>query len=153
MEDALRESKPYTDRLFSRARRVWSWILSWVLCGPRRRTRVAKMTALVILPCKLTAAFENPQLKSIGQSIWPNHLVISSTRLRVKQQDMLHSEQLLVQSAQISNLVLLPRRKDSLSVTLFKHPVIAKTKRLSPTDTSLNYDVTADNNNVFIFHE
>ncbi|KAM6541455.1 hypothetical protein CsatB_005902 [Cannabis sativa] len=39
MEDALRESKPYTDRLFPRARRVWSWILSWVLCGPRRRTR------------------------------------------------------------------------------------------------------------------
>ncbi|KAF4401174.1 hypothetical protein G4B88_014015 [Cannabis sativa] len=39
MEDALRESRPYTDILFPRARRVWSWILSWVLCGPRRRTR------------------------------------------------------------------------------------------------------------------
>ncbi|KAF4384721.1 hypothetical protein F8388_004028 [Cannabis sativa] len=38
MEDALRESRPYTDILFPRARRVWSWILSWVLCGPRRRT-------------------------------------------------------------------------------------------------------------------
>ncbi|KAF4369654.1 hypothetical protein F8388_021987 [Cannabis sativa] len=48
MEDALRESKPYTDRLFSRARRVWSWILSWVLCGPRRRTRM-EVTIVVVV--------------------------------------------------------------------------------------------------------
>ncbi|KAF4392545.1 hypothetical protein F8388_000672 [Cannabis sativa] len=26
MEDALRESKPYTDRLFSRARRAINWV-------------------------------------------------------------------------------------------------------------------------------
>ncbi|KAF4392602.1 hypothetical protein G4B88_015245 [Cannabis sativa] len=62
MEDALRESKPYTDRLFSRARRVWSWILSWVLCGPRRRTRM-EVTIVVVVS---SGGFDSGDVVRVG---------------------------------------------------------------------------------------